>query len=85
MHKDIYDNHMLHYKDSLSAAKPKYYTHLISSDKGNARALFSTMNTISRPPNNLPPHLYSISQCDNFMSFFKNQNGQYPSTATHLT
>ena len=66
----MYNNHILHYKDTLSTAKSSYYAVLISSDEGNTRALFSTVKNILRPPDSLAPHQYSTAYCNSLMSFF---------------
>ena len=70
IHKEIYHNHILHYKDTLSTAKSTHYTNLNSSGDGNTRALFSTVNKLLRPPDSIAPHLYSTDYCNSLMSFF---------------
>ncbi|KAJ8247213.1 hypothetical protein COCON_G00234620, partial [Conger conger] len=70
VHKDMYDSHILSYKDALSTAKCAYYANLIRMGEGNTRALFSTVKTILRPPDTLAPHMYSTAQCNTFMTFF---------------
>ena len=70
VHKGMYHNHILQYKDAISLAKTTYYLTLIRTADGNTRALFSTINNILKPPDALPPHLLRAAQCDNFMTFF---------------
>ena len=70
VHKEMYHDHILQYKDAISLAKTTYYSTLIRTADGNTRALFSTINNILKPPDALPPHLLTAAQCDNFMTFF---------------
>lgn len=58
----MYDNHMLHYKKALSTAKSSYGANLIRLGEGNTRALFSSVNNILTPLDNLASHLYSTGQ-----------------------
>ncbi len=57
VHKDMYTDHMLSYKNALLTAKSDYYSNIIEIDKGNTRSLFNTENIILRPPDTLPSHL----------------------------
>ncbi len=69
VHKDMYTDHMLSYKNALLTAKSDYYSNIIGIDKGNTRSLFNTVNIILRPPDTLPSHLYSSDLCNKLMTF----------------
>lgn len=70
VHKDIYKNHMLHYKDGISQTKSNCYTGIICSNEGNTKALFSLYNNITQAPDSLPSPLCSTAFCKSLMSFF---------------
>uniref|UniRef100_A0A4W5N7E8 Reverse transcriptase domain-containing protein n=2 Tax=Hucho hucho TaxID=62062 RepID=A0A4W5N7E8_9TELE len=70
IHKEMYNNHILHYKDSVASTKTHYYSSIIIANKGNSKSLFSLLNNITQPQNFLPPHLYTTSFCNSIMSFF---------------
>ena len=70
IHKEMYNQHLLHYKDSIASTKTHYYSSIISANKGNSKPLFSLLNTITKPQDSLPPHLYTTSFCNSIMSFF---------------
>ncbi len=81
VHRELYNEHVHFYKDTLSAAKYEFYSHLIESGESNNKALFSTVNHILKPPDSLPAHLYCTAQCDEFMSFF---SGKISAIHQHL-
>lgn len=62
VHKEMYYEHMKHYKASLSTAKTHYYAGLIHSGEGNSRILFSVMNAIVKPPDSFSLLMYNINQ-----------------------
>ncbi|KAJ0012115.1 hypothetical protein NQD34_013090 [Periophthalmus magnuspinnatus] len=70
IHKDMFISHILHYKQSISTARSTYYSNLISSHEGNSKTLFSLLSQITKPPDSLPPHLYSSEFCNNLAAFF---------------
>ncbi len=63
----------LHYKDTLSAAKYEFYSHLIESGESNNKVLFSTVNRFLKPPDSFPAHLYCTARCDESISFFSDK------------
>uniref|UniRef100_UPI003AAD7030 uncharacterized protein n=1 Tax=Centroberyx gerrardi TaxID=166262 RepID=UPI003AAD7030 len=69
VHIEIYAEHLRHYKNALSTAKSSYYSNLISTGKGNTRALFSTVSHLLQPPRTLPPNI-SSDHCTAFLQFF---------------
>uniref|UniRef100_A0A3B3SBF8 Reverse transcriptase domain-containing protein n=1 Tax=Paramormyrops kingsleyae TaxID=1676925 RepID=A0A3B3SBF8_9TELE len=70
IHKELYNNHILHYKDSIAATKSQYYSSLITANHGNSKSLFTILNNITQPQDFLPPHLFTNSFCNSIMSFF---------------
>ncbi|XP_029924039.1 uncharacterized protein LOC115371064 [Myripristis murdjan] len=70
VHKEIYHNHILHYKNCISQAKSTYYSGLINSNEGNSKTLFSILNNITQRPDSLPPQMYSTAFCNTLLSFF---------------
>uniref|UniRef100_A0A3B1ISB8 Reverse transcriptase domain-containing protein n=1 Tax=Astyanax mexicanus TaxID=7994 RepID=A0A3B1ISB8_ASTMX len=70
VHKEMYSNHILHYKDCIATAKSTYYSSLISSNEGNSKALFSLFAKITKPLDPLPSHLYCSDFCNTLVSFF---------------
>lgn len=73
VHKQMYHDHILRYKDALSSAKSEYFAELITAGAGNTRALFSVLNSTLRPPDSLPPYFYSTDHCNSLMSFFNSK------------
>uniref|UniRef100_A0A8C6L9J3 Reverse transcriptase domain-containing protein n=1 Tax=Nothobranchius furzeri TaxID=105023 RepID=A0A8C6L9J3_NOTFU len=70
IHKDLYKNHLLHYKDSIHTAKSVYYSNLISSSEGNSKTLFSLFSKITKPPELLLNSMVSSDYCNSLVSFF---------------
>ncbi|XP_029923297.1 uncharacterized protein LOC115370421 [Myripristis murdjan] len=70
IHKEMYNNHILRYKDSIASTKTHYYSSIITANKGNSKSLFSLLNNITQPQDSLPPHFYTTSFCNSIMSFF---------------
>ena len=85
LHKEMHHNHILQCKDAISLANTTNYSTLIRTVDGNTRALFSTINNILKPPHALPPHLLTVAQCANFVTFFnaKIENIHQTLTASH--
>ena len=73
VHKEMYNNHILHYKDCISQTKSDYYSTLIHSHEGNSKTLFTLLNRIVKPPDSLPSHLYSTETCNTLMDFFNSK------------
>lgn len=71
IHKELYKNHLLHYKDSIALAKSNYYSCLICSNYGNSKTLFSLFNKILQPTDSLPSHMYSTDTCNSLLLFFE--------------
>ena len=78
VHKEMYHNHILHYKDAISSAKTTHYATLIREVDRSTRARFSTINNILKPPDALPLHLLTVAQCDYFMTFFDEEKLKTP-------
>ena len=57
----MYNDHILHYKDSIASTKTHYYSSIITANEGNSKTLFSLLNNITKPQDSLPPHLYTTS------------------------
>lgn len=70
IHKELYNNHILHYKDSIAITKTQYYASLITANYGNSKSLFNILNKNTQPQDSLPPHLYTTHFCNSLMSFF---------------
>ncbi|KAI2647462.1 hypothetical protein H4Q32_023878 [Labeo rohita] len=70
IHKELYNNHILHYRDSIATTKSQYFSSLITANHGNSKSLFTILNNITQPQDSLPPHLYTNSFCNSIMSFF---------------
>lgn len=70
IYKQMYQAHVVHYEDSLSAAKSHYYAGLISAGDGNTRALFSVVNNTLLPLDSFPLNFYSAEHCNSLMTFF---------------
>uniref|UniRef100_A0A3P9MDY7 Reverse transcriptase domain-containing protein n=1 Tax=Oryzias latipes TaxID=8090 RepID=A0A3P9MDY7_ORYLA len=70
LHKEIYNEHILQYKDLVSNTKTNYFTQLIDTNKGNSKMLFSLMDNFFQPRNSFPPHFYSDEHCNSLQLFF---------------
>lgn len=70
VHKQIYNDNILHYKDCITQTKSNFYSSIIRSNEGNTKALFSLFKNIIQPPDSLPSHLHSADLCNSLMSFF---------------
>ena len=73
IHKEMYNNHLLCYKDSINTTKTQYYSSLITANKGNSKSLFSILNKTTKSQDSLPAHLYTTSFCNTIMSFFNDK------------
>ncbi len=73
VYRELYNEHANLYKDTLSAAKKEFYSHLIESGESNNKMLFSTVNRFLKPPDSLPAQLYCTARCDELMSFFSDK------------
>uniref|UniRef100_A0A3Q3LL44 Reverse transcriptase domain-containing protein n=1 Tax=Mastacembelus armatus TaxID=205130 RepID=A0A3Q3LL44_9TELE len=81
-HKDLYLNHILKYKQTITQTKSDFYASLIVSASGSTRSLFSTVKNLLGPPDTpLFPSL-STTLCNNFLDFFsskiENIHQQFP-------
>ena len=73
VHRQMYSDHLHHYKNALTTAKTSYYSNLINTGTvGNSRVLFSTVNHLLQPPKSLPPDI-STTQCTAFLDFFSSK------------
>ncbi|KAE8288336.1 hypothetical protein D5F01_LYC12203 [Larimichthys crocea] len=70
IHKEMYNNHMSLYKDSITSTKTHYYSGIITANQGNSKTLFSLLNNITQPQDSLPSHCYTTTFCNSIMSFF---------------
>lgn len=67
--KEMYSNHLPHYKESISQTKSPYYSEIICPNKGNTRSLFRLFNKTTQSPDSLPPHLHSTAFCNSSVIF----------------
>lgn len=70
IHKELYNNHILHYKDCIAKAKSTYYSGAINSYKLNSKVLFSMLKNITKPADSLPQHTYFNDFCITPNAFF---------------
>ena len=72
VHRQMYSDHLHHYKHALITAKTSYYSNLINTGTGNNRVLFSTVSHLIQSPKTLPPDI-STDQCTAFLDFFNSK------------
>ncbi|KAL2104379.1 hypothetical protein ACEWY4_001247 [Coilia grayii] len=81
VHKEMYAEHILQYKNSISAAKTSYYAKTIREGGRNTRTLFSIVNGLLKPPDNTMHQLLKSpvttpnndipnDHCSAFLNFF---------------
>ncbi|XP_041642854.1 uncharacterized protein LOC121509496, partial [Cheilinus undulatus] len=72
VHLEAYKEHVRSYKEALSRAKSSYYSSLISDQQNHPRMLFSTINCLLRPIDNLHP-LANFDRCTRHLQFFQDK------------
>ncbi len=77
IHKDMYHNHIMKYKEAISNAKTIYCATLWAV-KGSTHTLFSTLNNILQPPDTFASHMYFTALCNSFMNFFTSKIENVP-------
>ena len=65
--KEMYHNHILHYKDSTASTKTHYFS-IITAKKAKSKSPFSLLDDVTRPQGS--PHLYTTSFCNSTTSLF---------------
>uniref|UniRef100_A0AAR2LBI4 Endonuclease/exonuclease/phosphatase domain-containing protein n=1 Tax=Pygocentrus nattereri TaxID=42514 RepID=A0AAR2LBI4_PYGNA len=73
IHREMYDNHILYYKDCIVSAKSAYYSGLVSSNEGSSKSLFSLFASLTKPPDPFPSHMHSPDFCNSLLSFFSDK------------
>ena len=69
VHALAYKEHMHLYKSALNKACSVFYSGIIHSGSSNLRTLFSTINKLLKPQDNISPS-FTPEKCNNFLSFF---------------
>lgn len=60
VHKEMFTNQVLHYKDCIAQPKSNFYSAIIDSNKGNAKSLSSLLNVTFKPLS-LFRYLYTVT------------------------
>ncbi len=78
------DIHYSSYKDSFHAfnveqatARQTFFSNLINSHLNNTRTLFATVERLTNPPIQIPSEMLSNSKCNEFTSFFSENNNNF--------
>ncbi|KAF7641376.1 hypothetical protein LDENG_00283240, partial [Lucifuga dentata] len=72
VHKQMYSDHLTHYKNALNAAKSSYYSNIINSGQNNTRTLFSTVNKLLKPTETIASHITPTAFLEYFTSKIAN-------------
>ncbi len=72
VHALAYKDHMLLYKSTLNKARSVYYSGVIHSGSSNPRTLFSTVNKLLKPHDNIPSS-FTPEKCNTLISFFNSK------------
>ncbi|XP_029929809.1 LOW QUALITY PROTEIN: uncharacterized protein LOC115374818 [Myripristis murdjan] len=92
VHHQAYTDHLHQYKDVLNSARSTYYSNLIHCGSSNPKALFSTINKLLKPSDNISSS-FTVNKCNAFLSFFQNKidtiysnltTSTTPSTSPHV-
>ena len=70
VHYDIYKERLRIYNVELRNARQSFFAEIISKNKNNARALFTTVEKLTNSPMLVAPELLSNKACNEFASFF---------------
>ena len=71
IHFDIYKEKLHTYNLLLRKARESFFADIITRNRNNARALFSTVERLTNPPTSIAPELHSTRKCNEFASFFR--------------
>ncbi|KAM7389287.1 hypothetical protein PAMP_023273 [Pampus punctatissimus] len=72
VHAHTYKDHMLLYKSALNKACSLYYSGVEISGSYNPCTLFSTINKLLKPHNNISSS-FTPEKCNNLISFFNSK------------
>ncbi|XP_030643580.1 condensin-2 complex subunit D3 [Chanos chanos] len=70
VHLQAYSDYLQQYKEALTTARSTYYSDLIHSGSNNPKALFSTINNLLKPTDNILK-TFTVNNCNSFLSFFQ--------------
>ncbi|CAL9708038.1 unnamed protein product [Knipowitschia caucasica] len=72
VHLQALNDHTLLYRSALSTTRTAFYTEMITSGSSNPRTLFSTVNKLLKPPDNITQS-FTTEKCNIFLTFFKSK------------
>lgn len=85
VHQEMHNNHISRYKGGIAQTKSSYYSILTCTNDENIKSLFTLFNTIIKPPDSLPSHLYSVQICNSIKYMCSHTTSGNPSDINQLS
>ncbi|CAJ1082756.1 hypothetical protein KUCAC02_009465 [Xyrichtys novacula] len=73
VHYQIYKERLRIFNLELRNARRSFFSDIITKNKNNARALFTTVDRLTNPPVSVASEFLSAKACNEFASFFNNK------------
>ena len=73
VHSDILKEHLATYNGAVKEARTDHFSNLITTNSGNPKVLFSTIDTLLNPKPRIDDALFLPSRCLEFASFFRDK------------
>uniref|UniRef100_A0A8C5HYQ9 Reverse transcriptase domain-containing protein n=1 Tax=Gouania willdenowi TaxID=441366 RepID=A0A8C5HYQ9_GOUWI len=70
IHLELYKISLRKFNDGLFKARQQYFSEIIAKNVNNSRTLFSVIEKLTTPPDQIAPELLSAGKCNEFAVYF---------------